>query len=314
MSAITRKKKSTGEAWSEWVDGMHQALAEAKAVLKGHEPLTHESLETLMRDFHLIKGYAQPLGLHGVQRVAHELETRIVGLIREARREVTGAGLKAILVEGLLKLDGIFSKLHEVQIRSAAERELGGSRGEAQMPRFDSLWGRMEASARSLAVELSREIRFQARGGDLPMERSWEAPLEAALLHAVRNSLDHGSGSGARLELSLSVARKGSEIVVEFSDSGAGIDPQRVREAARERGLPFDAELTRMSDDEALQLLFLSGFSLSRGVSLLSGRGYGLDIVREAIEGRLGGKARIESRSGRGTKLILQWPDRPRNS
>jgi two-component system chemotaxis sensor kinase CheA len=270
-----------------------------------------------MRSFHLIKGFAQALGLQGVQAVAHELEARLLSQ-RPGVGSMPLTGLRALLEDGIRKLDAVIARLHEVDLRAAAEREWrlpnGAADAASTAKRQDislaGLFARIESAARGIALDLGCpvEIGISCESGSR-IDAGFEAPIEAALLHAVRNSLDHGS-AGARppLHLAISATRGGGELVIECKDSGAGIDPTRVREAAGARQARFDAEMGSMSDEEVLQLLFLPGFSLSRGVSRLSGRGYGLDIVREAIETRLGGRARISSRPGQGTTLTLRVP------
>jgi chemotaxis protein histidine kinase CheA len=309
------KKQVADSSWGQWIDGLHEALAEAKTRIASQEAVSKEWLESLMRSFHVIKGYAQALGLGGVQSVAHDLETRLVDLmsaqsrafVPQGRLHLSEGELRALLAEGVRKFDAVLARLHEVQLHAAARRELLGER-----PRLSELFARIGSAAHGIAVSVGVELRFESEGADtIDFQDEWEAPLEAALLHAIRNSLDHGSqGVSGPLVVRLTAHEESGEIVIECQDRGAGIDPERVREAARERQKRFDAEMGGLSDTEVLQLLFLPGLSLSRGASRLSGRGFGLDIVREAIETRLRGRARIESQPGQGTRLILKFPAR----
>lgn len=316
MVALKLQASARDEAWKAWVDGLHEALAEAKAGLARGAVSTSE-LTILMRAFHLIKGYAQALGLHGVQSAAHELESKVSGWL-EGPAEDRPKKAMAILASGIGKLDAVISGMHEIELRRAAIREAAVCRvdEEPRATRVSALFSRIESAARGIALDLGQTLEFDARtGGDLLLEPEWEAPLEAALLHTVRNSLDHGTLTRTRRATSpilvvLSAEIERNEWVIKCRDTGTGIDPARVREAARARQARFDAELGSMSDVEVLQLLFLPGLSLSRGVSKLSGRGYGLDIVREAIQTKLGGKVRIESQLGIGTRLILRIPVR----
>jgi chemotaxis protein histidine kinase CheA len=305
MSSALRKQQASAGTWDQWVDGLHGALAQAKAILAGQGPLAGPERDALMRAFHLLKGYAQGLGLQGVQSVAHELESRIGSDSQGA--PARQQELRESLRGGLAKLDGVLQSLLELRLQQAARGELAARRGTAS---FAMLFGRIEQAARGIAAQLGLRLELACEGGELPLPNDWEAPLEAALLHAVRNSVDHGAqaGSAAPLEIRLSAARAEREVVIEIRDNGAGIAASRVREAARERQARFDAEMGALADEDVLQLLFLPGLSLSRGVSRLSGRGYGLNIVREAVEGGLGGKARLESRPGQGTVLRLRIP------
>jgi chemotaxis protein histidine kinase CheA len=306
MSSVLRKSASP-EAWDQWVDGLHEALAESKRIVGRAGRLNLPESEALMRAFHRIKGSAQALGLHGVQRVAHDLESRVLSNARFADAcadaKANDAELRETLAVGVRKLDAALARLHELQMFSAARREV-------HRETLSDLFARVGEAAHGIAAELGQKLRFEFSGTEDPeLTAEWETALEAALLHAARNSIDHGATErGSELALSLSARREDASLVIECFDTGAGIDPGRVREAARARHARFDAEMGGMSDSEVLQLLFLPGLSLSRGVSNLSGRGYGLDIVREAIETRLRGKARIESVRGRGTRLIFRIP------
>lgn len=289
------------------IDGLHAALADAKALLARHEELNQQSLENLMRSFHLIKGYAQALGLLGVQSTAHELESRVFTSLQASRHAITSAELRAIFAEGVLKIDSVFSKMHEMELRAIAQ---GGIQKAPTQRRLSDLFCSMQSMARSLAIEMGKPCRFEVQGGQgqesIPLPSSWKMPLEAALLHAIRNSLDHG---GEPLDLHLSAQRQGNQVVIRFSDQGAGIDPERVRRAAIQKGAGGDeSRIRQMSAQELLQLLFQPGFSLSKGISKLSGRGYGLNIVQEAIEVRLGGKVSLESQPGKGTTLTFVLP------
>lgn len=134
------------------------------------------------------------------------------------------------------------------------------------------------------------------------------------LTHLVRNCVDHGielpadrlaKGKPAEGRLRLSAEHKGSRIVISVSDDGAGIDRERVLAIAAERGIvPADA---RLSDEEIDQLIFAPGFSTAREVSNISGRGVGMDVVRQNVQA-LGGRITIQSRPGEGSSFALALP------
>jgi two-component system chemotaxis sensor kinase CheA len=136
------------------------------------------------------------------------------------------------------------------------------------------------------------------------------------LLHVIRNAVDHGAepecerlkaGKDARARVTLRARRDGDRVIIEVDDDGRGIDPARIREVARERGLLPDQHIDGMSDAEALDLIFAPGFSTASEVTDLSGRGVGMDAVRTAIE-KMGGRVGIESAQGRGTTIRLSLP------
>jgi two-component system chemotaxis sensor kinase CheA len=136
------------------------------------------------------------------------------------------------------------------------------------------------------------------------------------LLHGIRNALDHGIetqaerenlGKAAVATIRLRAAREGEQLRVEVEDDGRGVDVAAVRAAAAQRCLlPPDA-LAVLTDEQAIDLVFAPGFSTAAAVTGLSGRGVGMDVVRRAVE-RMGGRALLESHSGRGTTLRLTLP------
>ncbi|MGD0683307.1 MAG: chemotaxis protein CheW, partial [Terracidiphilus sp.] len=134
--------------------------------------------------------------------------------------------------------------------------------------------------------------------------------------HAVRNSLDHGieppdvrraAGKDPEGTLLLKASQEGSHVVIEVSDDGAGINVEKVRQKAIERGLISADRVAHMVERELLQLVFLPGFSTAAAVTNVSGRGVGMDVVRTNVE-KIGGKVEIDSRAGKGTTLRMRIP------
>ncbi|MFN7941865.1 MAG: response regulator [Thermoanaerobaculia bacterium] len=170
--------------------------------------------------------------------------------------------------------------------------------------------------ARELARGLGREIEVELAGEETRLDRRIARELEAAMVHLVGNAVDHGcepaaqrraagKSEVARLRLAARAAGRGVEI--EVRDDGRGIDAARVLERAVATGLVSPAAALCATADEALRLLFLPGFSTREEVSQISGRGIGLDAVQSAVA-RLGGEARLESRPGEGTRVLLEVP------
>lgn len=164
--------------------------------------------------------------------------------------------------------------------------------------------------ARLLAGECQKniEIRIEARGVEL--ERNVLDKLWDSLLHLVQNSVDHGLETererGAKPAVGsivLSAHAAGPNVVICVEDDGRGVEPESVRAAALRAG----REVSGLSDEEALDLLFAHGFSTRTEVSRVSGRGVGLAVVRRQVEA-LGGSVRIESKPGQGTRFLLTVP------
>jgi two-component system chemotaxis sensor kinase CheA len=192
----------------------------------------------------------------------------------------------------------------EAHVRLGLEREAVGA-----SPPALSLAERIARSVRTIALGVGSTVDFEFRDEAGPLPEAWNEGLYSALLAAVRNCLDHGTGPVAGtpgvLRITLSIRRRGEFVEIELRDSGAGIDPGAVRAIVLEKGIQSQATLSRLPDEEVLQLLFVPGLSLKATPSRLSGRGLGLDIVRDSAE-RLGGSARQRSRLGEGTSLVIE--------
>jgi chemotaxis protein histidine kinase CheA/ActR/RegA family two-component response regulator len=166
--------------------------------------------------------------------------------------------------------------------------------------------------ARLLAAECHKNIAVTIESRGVELERNVLDKLWDSLLHLVQNAVDHGLEADAERgdkpalgSLVLSAQAAGPNVVLCVEDDGRGVDPERLRAAAVRAGR--GAEIAGLSDEEALDLLFLHGFSTRTEVSRVSGRGVGLAVVRRQVEA-LGGSVRVESTPGRGTRFLLTVP------
>jgi two-component system chemotaxis sensor kinase CheA len=170
--------------------------------------------------------------------------------------------------------------------------------------------------ARELGRSLKREVEVTVEGEETRLDRRIARELEEALLHLVRNAVDHGveapevrEGRGkpraGRIRLRATAA--GPRVRLEIADDGAGIDVKRVRQQAVQAGLLDDAAAAALGHDEVLRLLFAPGFSTRRRVSETSGRGVGLDVVAAAVN-RVGGEVFLASEPRRGTTVAVEVP------
>lgn len=188
---------------------------------------------------------------------------------------------------------------------------------EMQLLPFASLLEILPLLVRELAREQGKEVDVVAQGGEIELDRRMLEALKDPLIHLVRNAIDHGietpalraaAGKPPHGTLTLAVSqRDGGKLEVRVTDDGAGIDGDRVREAARKLGATAAEEDARCDEREALELVFKSGVSTSPIITDVSGRGLGLAIVREKVE-RLGGTIAIESQHGAGTDYRIVLP------
>lgn len=171
-------------------------------------------------------------------------------------------------------------------------------------------------TVRELAHQLGKRARLEIEGAETELDKVLLEQLDDPLLHLVRNALDHGierpaerAAAGKPEEgcLRLSARHRGNQIIVELSDDGAGIDPERLRRKALEKGLATDEELAQMEPRALLDLIFRPGFSTAARVTDVSGRGVGMDVVRDTIT-RLSGSVELSSRPGAGTTFTLRLP------
>jgi two-component system chemotaxis sensor kinase CheA len=169
---------------------------------------------------------------------------------------------------------------------------------------------------RDLARDLGKQVRLVIQGGEVEVDRSVLEQIKDPLTHLLRNSVDHGietpqtraaADKPAEGVITLAAAQRGDSITIEVSDDGAGIDLAAIRAAAVAKGLLQPGEAETLSDREALWLIFNSRLSTSTHVTALSGRGVGLDVVRENVE-RLRGIIDVDSQRGHGARFTLSLP------
>jgi two-component system chemotaxis sensor kinase CheA len=187
---------------------------------------------------------------------------------------------------------------------------------KARMQPVSNIFSKMPRIVRDLSQALGRRVRLQVEGQDTELDKSLLEAIKDPLTHAVRNSLDHGieppdvrlvAGKDPEGTLKLKAGQEGSHVVIEVSDDGAGINVEKVRQKAVERGLITADRAAHMAERELLQLIFLPGFSTAAAVTNVSGRGVGMDVVRTNVE-KIGGKVEIDSRAGKGTTLRMRIP------
>jgi two-component system, chemotaxis family, sensor kinase CheA len=169
---------------------------------------------------------------------------------------------------------------------------------------------------RDMTRELSKEVKLTIEGGETEVDKHVLEQLRSPLTHMVRNSVDHGmegpdvreaAGKTREGKVVLRAYQRAADLVIEVVDDGAGIDVDKVKGKAIEKGLITAENAEGMSEREALWLIFRSGFSTKQEVTDLSGRGVGMDVVREHIE-RLNGMIDVESTLAEGSRFTLSVP------
>jgi two-component system chemotaxis sensor kinase CheA len=224
------------------------------------------------------------------------------------------------LVTVQAQLTQVAMELGESRVLGIAEQmrrlihELRGTSMEMRMVPAGLLFGRFKRVVRDLGSELGKHIELKIEGSQTELDKSLVESLYDPLLHLVRNAVDHGLESPEQREaagkhthgrLILSATHTGASVSIEVKDDGAGINDEAVRDRAITAGLlSLDA---RPPLEELRALIFEPGFSTAGQVSNLSGRGFGLDVVKSTIE-RLGGGLRLKTEPGKGSSFILEIP------
>jgi len=187
---------------------------------------------------------------------------------------------------------------------------------KTRMQPIGTVWNKLPRVVRDMAVSLGKQFRLEMEGAETELDRTIIEAIKDPLMHLVRNSCDHGietpevrlrSGKQAEGRLALRAYHEGGQVNIEISDDGAGVDVERVKQKAVDKGLLRPEQAAKLSEREALNLLFLPGFSTAKAVTNVSGRGVGMDVVKSNIE-KIGGIVDIFSRSGEGSTVKLKIP------
>ncbi len=175
---------------------------------------------------------------------------------------------------------------------------------------------RLDRAVRSAATSTAKQVALTMHGGHIAVEKNVFDRLFEPLLHLIRNSVDHGIESPATRQrlgkpltgsITITATEEGNEFVVTMVDDGAGIDPEAVARRAVERGIVPAGVVATMTDQQKRELIFIHGFSTAAAVGDLSGRGIGMDVVRETCI-RMGGSLSLASVPGEGTTVIMRLP------
>ncbi len=194
--------------------------------------------------------------------------------------------------------------------------ELQESVMKTRMQPIGNVWGRFPRVVRDLSSQLGKQIRIELEGQDTELDKTIVEAIKDPLTHLVRNSVDHGietpevrvaAGKPAEGVLLLRAYHEGGQVNIEITDDGGGLNLERIRKKAIERGLLSADQAARMSDRDASQLIFSPGFSTAEKVTSVSGRGVGMDVVKTNIE-QISGTIDLQSRLGHGTTIKIKIP------
>ncbi len=206
--------------------------------------------------------------------------------------------------------------LSTVQRLNLITTELQEGIMKTRMQPIGNVWSKFPRLVRDLAMLCGKQVRIEMEGEETELDKTLIEAIRDPLTHIVRNAIDHGierpaerlaASKPAQGCLFLRAFHESGQVNIEISDDGGGINLERVRAKALERGLITHDQSAQMSDNEILNLIFSPGFSTAPKVTNVSGRGVGMDVVKTNIE-KIGGTVDVQSQSGRGTTLKVRIP------
>ncbi len=186
-----------------------------------------------------------------------------------------------------------------------------------RMVPLSTVFDAFHRTVRDLARETGKEIDFRIDGGDTELDRKIIEQIGDALLHMIRNAVDHGielpkvreaSGKNARGLIQLTACYDSGGVSIVLQDDGAGISLDKIKERALQRQLVEEQAMSKMNERQWLEMIFIPGFSTSPIITDLSGRGVGMDVVRKSIVEDLKGSIEIISKEGEGTTFLIKVP------
>lgn len=198
----------------------------------------------------------------------------------------------------------------------AVTTDLQGAVMKTRMQPIKKVFGRFPRVVRDLARSLDKEIKLILEGEETDLDKNLVEALADPLVHLVRNSVDHGiedpdareaNGKEREGTILLSASQEGDHILLTIKDDGAGMNAEKLKEIAIDRGVLDADAAARMTDNEAFNLIFAPGFSTKTEISEVSGRGVGMDVVKTKIT-QLNGTVNIDSELGVGTVLEIKVP------
>lgn len=322
-------------------------LSASRKAVKGLQAATRGPVDALFRTLHTLKGSAALFGLRDFAREAHACEDLLRDL-REQRDRPVDAADRERLLDGIRRLArllqdawdevrslvgddedaGASIRISEPRLRDICEGALARVPADAapavreeleRLRRVPAarLLRRYRSVVEPIAERLGKQVHLEILdSSDCELLPEFFQRVDPALLHLLRNSVDHGveppderqaAGKNPAARIVVGTQIQEERLVFTVADDGRGIDPRRILDAGVQRGLVRPERAKALTQREILRLLFVPGFSSAEAVTDLSGRGVGLDVVKTEVE-RIGGQVMLASELGRGTTFRLAYP------
>jgi two-component system chemotaxis sensor kinase CheA len=216
----------------------------------------------------------------------------------------------------------ISSTVEDTGLQAVSQRmnliatELQGEVMKTRMQPIGNIWSQFPRTVRDVALGCGKEVGIEMEGKETELDKTIIEAIKDPLTHLVRNSVDHGielpderlkAGKDRAGRLILRAFHEGGQVNIEITDDGAGLNGERIRKKALERGVINAEQSARMTEHEIFNLIFLPGFSTAEKVTNVSGRGVGMDVVKTNVE-KIGGTVDVQSTRGRGTTVRVKIP------
>lgn len=188
--------------------------------------------------------------------------------------------------------------------------------GEIRMAPLSTIFVSIRSYVREAGKQTGKQVELEFEGGEYAVDRTVLDAIEEPIGHIIRNAIDHGiepreeraaAGKAPAGRIAVAARHTGDAVELMISDDGRGVDPERIRRALVDRNKIGEELARELSEEQLADYLFEAGFSTHEGVSSVSGRGVGLDVVKFTVE-RFGGEVRLRSRKGEGTEIALRLP------
>ena len=219
------------------------------------------------------------------------------------------------LVRSISKIDDR-SLIADAQRIDLVTSELQGRVLRTRMRPVRTVWAKLPRLVREVSMSCGRSVVLEVEGEETELDKSVVEAIKDPMTHCVRNAVDHGIeppdvrvalGKSREGHLRLKASHENGQVVIVVSDDGRGIDPDKIRAKAVEKGIHTEDSANRLTDREVLDLIFAPGFSTAEKVTEVSGRGVGMDVVRTNVE-RIGGTVSVSSVLGQGTTFTFTIP------
>ncbi len=282
---------------------IEQRLNEVKALRKAHQRWQKEWRRVRTA---YIRSVRQASKTNSADADDQNDWSALIDFLNTTQRYMRATGQQLLLLDRMLAQDNLRISMIADSLQDSTRR--------VRLVPFDLHASAFQRTVRDVARQENKEVLLQISGAALELDKRVLESIKDPLIHLLRNAVDHGIESPDERErrgkpregtIVMAISQRGGEMLLIVADDGAGIDVARVRRSAK--GILSTSEVDAMPDSDALLLIMLPGLSTSEKVTTISGRGIGLDIVRENIEA-LQGRITIESTPGQGTTFRLMLP------